>query len=181
MAALENVEEKVLASTLLIAIAGQSSANVDRFSGWLLAGYAGAVTILLVNSQSIQAHFPTDPLPSAIYVLVAVLALAIAQKLIAVPLAGAAAAAPLGRHLVNDLVARGVTLDVSVFFAEIERAMIPPMRWLVARSFRKAQAGDLTAAARNISKFGQVQALLVAGQAILVLIQILCVARSLAL
>lgn len=80
-----HLPEKQLASAILIEAAGRSSANIDRFSGWILAGYAGAITFLLSNSNTLGDTGIAPLLPAGVATLVAVLALAIVQKLIAVP------------------------------------------------------------------------------------------------
>ena len=177
MVNVEHVHEKVLASTLLFETAGKSSAIVDRFSGWLLAGYAAAVTFLVTNSASLSNALSPDLLRATIRWLFVAVLLAVAEKFLATILAAASSGASMGRKYVADLNEREIEIDIKVVLREMERAMIPPMRWIVARSFRKAESGDLTAAARNISRCGQVQALLVLAQAGVILYAIASVAR----
>ena len=75
---------------------------------------------------------------------------------------------------------RGIELQPDVLFSEMERTVLPPMRWFVRRSFAKAKSGDLAAAARSFAATVQVQGLLVALQVVVVLRALYVLAQELA-
>lgn len=82
------------------------------------------------------------------------------EKLLASVISAASSGAAVGRELGVKNAEMGIELNFSVVFSEAERAILPPMRYFVRRSFEKASSGDLTAAARTFTLIAQVQGLL---------------------
>jgi hypothetical protein len=168
----EHIHEKVLVSNLLFGAVGKSSNSMDTFSNWLLTGFAAVIAILISNLDKVSTHIPPGTLNFIFLSFFIVAAIGIAAKALAVVVAGASAGANIGREEGMRAAESGVQLDVSVVFAETERAIIAPMRWLVRRSFAKAVRGDFAAAARTFACLAQFQALLALAQAAIVLLVI---------
>lgn len=57
MSEIENLHEKALVNSLLFESVGKSSAVIDAFSGWLLAGLAAVTTFLITNYASLPSSF----------------------------------------------------------------------------------------------------------------------------
>ena len=156
----ENLPEKVFVSSLLYESVGKTSAMIDKFSSWLLAGFAAAITFLISNLSTISSKVSSHYLQYSIYLFLVVLILSIIQKYLATVVISASAGATLGRELGNKIVENGIKLNFAVVFSEAENAVLPPMRYFIRKSFQKASAGNITATARTFTIITQVQGLL---------------------
>lgn len=179
LAKTENIQEKALVSVLLFEAVGESSAAIDSFSNWLLIGFAGAITFLIGNLDSLSGHLPPATLHCCISLFLVVASLGIAEKILATVIAGARAGAAIGREMGAEIASRGIELDVSVIFSQTETAILQPMRWFVKRSFQKAISGDIAATSRTITKWAQIQGALALIQALTILWAVYIIARSL--
>jgi hypothetical protein len=177
---IEHLQEKAFASALLTLGAGKSSAAVDSFSGWLLAGFAAVLTFLLGNLDSFGPYLQIATLRDAAYIFVAAIVPAVLAKVISVVVVGATEAAALGREVGKAASDQGIDLDFSVALRECEKAFFPPMNRLIKRSFKKMEHGDLAASARGLTKWAQVQTLLVLLEVCLVLWAAIVLIRGLA-
>jgi|CXWL01.1.fsa_nt_gi hypothetical protein len=178
MADHEHPVERHLAGSLLTEVAGRSSANIDSFSTWLFLGYSAAVTFLLANSTVVGTMLTAGWLPSCLKVLVVLAVLLLAQKSLALIVAGGAAGAAVGRELSAPIIGSGIELQLEVFLGEIEKATFWPVSILVKRSFAKVIAGDLAASGRAMFRIGQIQALVAGLQMIIIICQLYRVAHS---
>lgn len=169
MVEIENIHEKVLVNSLLFEAAGKASATIDSFSNWLLAGFAAAITFLLGNLGSLSDQLSSSRVQYCAYLFIAVLVLGIFEKILATVIAAASAGASVGREIGAQNAERGIELQPAVIFSEAEKAILPPMRRFVSRSFMKAASGDITAAARTFTAAAQIQGLLVATQVVIIL------------
>lgn len=168
MSPIENITEKNLVNNLLFGAISQSSERVDSFSWWLLAGYSAITAFILGNPAVAADHLTKSMLHCFLSGFILVLVLGIFEKFLAILIGAASAGAAVGREITIQL-QPGTELMFSVIFTEVERAIFPPMRWLVQRSFRKAAEGDITAASRNFTRLAQIQGICVALQALTVL------------
>jgi hypothetical protein len=175
---IDHVHEKVLVSALLFASLGKGSEKVDTFSNWLLAGFAAAVSFLLANIGSLASHVPSKTLQELVTAFLIVFALGLVEKMLAVVVAAASAGSAIGREMGDKIAATGTEVDIAYLLSEIERAVFPPIRRLVRRSFAKAQSGDLTAAARAYSHCVEAQIFLVLIQGGAVLWSVWLLARN---
>lgn len=180
MAEIENVREKVLVNSLLFAAVGKGSAIIDSFSNWLLAGFAAAITFLLGNLQAVSEYVSKSSVQYCAYLFFGVLVLGILEKILATIVGSASAGAAAGREIAADNFKQDIELDPAVIFRESEKAILRPMRWFVSRSFKKAQAGDLTAAARSFTLVAQIQGFFVALQVLVVLRAVYVIAKGMA-
>ena len=176
---IEHVQEKFFASTLLTLGAGKSSAAVDSFSGWLLAGFAAVLTFLLGNLDSLGAYLPIITVRDSAYIFVAAIVPAVLAKIISVVVVGASEAAALGREIGKAFADQGIELDLPVALRECEKAFFPPMNRLIKRSFKKVEHGDLAASARGLTKWAQVQTILVLIEVLLIMWAAIVLVRGL--
>ena len=166
---IDHIQERVLVSNLLFGAIGASSRNMDAFSSWLLAGFAAVAAVIFANLGEVSQHLAPHVLHTFFFCFFAAVILGIVAKFLAVLVAGASAGAAIGRAEGARIASTGAELDVPFFFSEVERAIIPPARWFIKRSFAKAVKGDLSAAARLFTVVVQVQALCMFAQALVVL------------
>ena len=176
---IENLQEKTFVSSLLFESVGKASAMIDTFSNWLLGGFAAAITFLISNFSTISSKVPSHYLQCAIYLFLVVLILGIVQKYLATIVMSASAGAAVGRELGNKYAENGIELDTEVVFSESENAILPPMRYFVRNSFKKASAGNITAAARSFTIIAQVQGLLTLSQAAIIFYTVILIANNL--
>jgi hypothetical protein len=177
---IKNVHEKVLVNALLFEAVGKGSAIIDSFSNWLLAGFAAAITFLLGNLQAVSGYVSKPNVQYCAYLFIGVLLLGILEKILATIVGSASAGAATGREIAAENIKQGIKLEPQVIFQESERAILRPMRWFVSRSFKKAQVGDLTAAARLFTLVAQIQGLIVALQVLVVLRAVYVIAKGMA-
>jgi hypothetical protein len=180
MTEIENIHEKVVVNSILFEAVGKASATIDSFSNWLLAGFGAAITFLLGNLKSLPSQLPGTSLRYCAYLFFGVLVIGILEKILATVVASASAGATIGREIGNKISEKGIELQPTVIFRESERAILPPMRWFVSRSFKKVAAGDITAAARSFTVVAQIQGILVAVQVVFILRAVYVLAKDMA-
>ena len=169
---IDHLHEKVLVNSVLMGAIGEGSKNMDKFSGWLLAGFAAVVAVLFGNLTEASRHLSGSAIQTVFVCFFIVAILGILAKGLAVLVASASAGAAIGRTEGERVASYTDQLDIPWFFGEVERTIIPPVRWLVRSSFAKAAKGDLTVTARLFTLVAQIQALCMALQALVVLFAI---------
>ena len=155
----DHVQEKVLASGLMIMAAGRSSAVIDSFVSWLIAGAGGAIALVIGNLSGIGPRLDASLVSCASVIYLVAAGLTVVEKFLASVVMGAAESASQAKDFVRDLSSEG-NLDMEVVFHEFESATFRPMRWFMSKSFVKVRNGDFTASARNFARCAQIQALL---------------------
>ncbi len=151
------VQAKVLASAALIASSAKASSALDAFVSWLLAGCGAALALIVSNLASLTTYISAADLRmAAIWVVVGACLVAV-QKYIAAIIGATASADETSRALIKPLLEAGVEIDVPTVLSEVKRAVFPPARWLVSKSFTKQLNGDYASPGRSCAKWGQVQ------------------------
>jgi hypothetical protein len=158
---IEHLQEKFLASTLLTVGAGKSSAALDSFAGWLLAGFAAVLTFLLGHLDSLGKYLSAGSIRHAAYIFIGAMAAVVVEKAISVIVVGSAEASAIGREVGKATSDQRIELDLPVALRECEKAFFPPGNKLFRRSLAKMEAGDLAAYARGLTKVSQVQSVFV--------------------
>lgn len=157
----DNLHEKVMANELLLAVAAKSAASLDSFAGWMLAGFAASLALIIANIDNITALGLVASLRFAVVLLLVAAVLGLLQKYIAVSIIAAAEGASVGRAGSDRAIGQGIHIDVRWVLQEIDRAALPPFRRFVRRSFQKLEAGDFSVCGRTTARWAQVQGLLV--------------------
>ena len=170
----DHVHEKVMASAALTEIAGKVSKSFDSFASWLLAGFGGALALLLANHETLVL-VPVATLRFGAMLFLCATILTVVEKYLAIIVIAAAEAAPFGRQLFQDharlMEAHGLEpdLDVQVFIYELKKAIFPSARWVLTRMLAKTVAGDFAAFSRVLVGVAQFQGLLVVLEVVLFL------------
>ncbi|EHP38860.1 hypothetical protein OR16_34683 [Cupriavidus basilensis OR16] len=166
MEQVQNIRERVLAGQVLVAGVGKTSASLDGFSGWLLAGSAAASTFLLSHLDVVTAHVAAACVRWFFALFFVSGALGIFAKFLAALISGATSASSLGFELGKQVDLKTAPFDFAVFLDEASRALFWPGRLFVGWMFAKVLKGDLAVSGRMIAKIGQVQGLMVILQAL---------------
>jgi hypothetical protein len=166
---IEHLQEKVLAGSLLTASAGKAAAVVDTFVSWLVAAAGAALALLIGSLSDIAPYLPVKTVKCAAVLFLIAAGLTVVEKYLASIVVGAAEAAAHAAEIGRRMADEDVELDFSIVLKEFETATLPPMRWLVGRSFAKVQSGDFAASGRNFARCAQVQGMLALVIAIIVL------------
>jgi hypothetical protein len=178
MTDIPNLHEQVFVNHLRSEMNGRTSEILDSFSGWLLAGFGAASALLVSNYDSVSKHLATDTIKTFLFLFIWSLGLAIVQKYLSAIVTAHSQASAIGRNLGEKTSEKFISLNFEVILAEMERAVLPPGRWLVSRSFAKLREGDLVSTSRNYTRLLQIQGALAAIQAGLILIAVFKVASS---
>ncbi len=173
-----NLREQALASALLFASAGKASATIDKFSNWLMAGYAAAVALLISRPVGSRPELPRETMRIFLMVFMVVAILGVVAKLLSILAVSASEGNSVGRELAAQAVKDGDPLDAGVFMSCVLRSMPRSMRWIAGPMLKKALAGDLLAGSRLFLRVAQIQGLLTITQAGLILWTVYIVAST---
>lgn len=176
---IEHLQEKVFLNSLLVAGAGKSSAAIDNFASWLLAGFGAALALLLSNMDSLTSALPLGCLKAASVFFIIAAGIGVVEKFLAVTISGAVEASEVGASIGEKAASLNLDLDITYVFSEAKAASYPPMRWLLARMLDKAERGDLAAPGKFFTHCVQVQAVLALIEAVLILFAAATIIRSL--
>jgi hypothetical protein len=149
MSEIQNPIEKFLTSALLFESAGKACAILDSFSGWLLGGFAAAITLLITQLASLTKYIPLSTIRCCLILFLVSVIVALIQKYISLIILAGSQSAAFGREMITKAPFNQPDFNPEVIFTESERAIFPPMRWFVRRSFAKVRQGELTACAIN--------------------------------
>jgi hypothetical protein len=159
-------QSRAIAAILVADISAKVSGRLDTFATWLLAGFGGAVALLLTSHEVGTLVPPHTVRVCAILFGLAVI-VTVAGKFIAIIVSGASEAAAFARTLILEHMKlkreleQSESLDIKVIAEEIMRPMFRPARWIASRQIQKSLSGDHTAGARPLMRYGQIQGLLV--------------------
>lgn len=171
----DHIQERIIAGSLLYETAHAMSKRFDIFASWLLAGFGGAVALMLSNRE-IASLLPTTTMRGELKIFIWAVIIAVIQKYLAILVISGAEGAALERTLVKqhlkDLQEKGVspTLDGQVIDSEFIRGLFQPARFIAEWMGAKAAKGDFAAGGRQSMKVAQIQTNLVVLEVVLFLI-----------
>ena len=151
------VHERVTASRLLSTTAAHVSGRLDAFCSWLLFGAGAAYALVLAHWAQLQSLVAPHTLQVSLLLLLAAIVVGIFQRWLAAMVAASFATAEKAGQLGAELATRGINIDFAVVFAEMERGLFYPAKWLARSSFKKAVAGDFAAGGRLAAYISQIQ------------------------
>jgi hypothetical protein len=163
----QSVESRKVAAHALIAATRRVSESLSSFSGWLMAGFGGAFSLIVANVQTVSKFISLAHIRCALLLFLMGLVVAVLARLLGNMTVAAVASHDDGEALAKKIRESGNSFDTEVFAEEFQRGLFPWQRWLVKKSFKKARSGDVVAGARMIAKLSQVQAMLVLLHAVL--------------
>lgn len=155
-----NFHERVTAGRLLSTTAAQVSGRLDAFCGWLLLGVGAAYALAFAHWVELQNLVAPHTLQVSLLLLLGAIVVGIFQRWLAAMVAASFVTAEKAGQLGAELAARGIEVDFTVVFREMERGLFYPAKWLARSSFRKAIGGDLAAGGRLAAYISQVQSYL---------------------
>jgi len=177
-------QSTALAAVVLADLASKLSSRFDTFATWLLAGFGGAVALMLTSHDAVtlvsRYTIRTDAKLFCAAVIVTVI-----EKYIAIIVVAGSEGAISSRTIVLDHIKLRreanllPSLDAKLVTAEIVRAIFPPFRSLAERPARKAEQGDHGAGMRRLVRLSQVQGLLLLVQIVLFLVALGTIIRAL--
>lgn len=165
---ISNIHEKVLASNLLLAGTAESSAALDKFASWLVAGFGAALGFLIANLGGISVFVSPATLKCTATLFLWSAAIVAVEKYLAAVIGGASRASSIAAAAGEKAAADQLEIDFAVVFAEMKKALIWPTRSLASRAFTKALAGDLAYSSRCLARLSHLQGVLVLAVSVLV-------------
>lgn len=162
--AAEALNTSLTAGHVLSVGAGRLSASLDKFSGWLLAGFGATYGLLLAHLDSVASYLQVSNVKSGAAFFVAAACAAACQKLIAAYVAAGTAAEADGRDNGRDLARARAPLNVESMYKQVNEGLLWPWRTFNARMTAKAVGGDYAVMGRFHAKASQVQCYFVAVQ-----------------
>jgi hypothetical protein len=177
-------QSSAIAMAVLADMANKLSSKFDAFATWLLAGFGGAVALMLTSPDAIglvsRYAIRTD-----LKLFGAAVVITVIEKYIAIVVIAGSEAALAARATVLEYIKlrreanQPMSLDARLVTAEIIRPIFRPFRWLAERSAKKIAAGDNGAGMRRLVRLSQVQGLLLLIEIVLFLIALGTIIRAL--
>lgn len=168
------IVEKLVANKLMIEMSRAISESMSQFAAWLLLGFSASFTLILANIATVSNFVETASIKSAVLVFLVSLLVAVVQRWIAASIMSGHKSGDAGAAIDAELNAQGIILNQSTVLSELEKASYYPAKWLIKIQFKKFREGDLTVGGRQQLKMSQIQALLM-------LVQVLLAAASIAI
>lgn len=170
-----NVLEKIAANKLLILLAKHTSGSLDKFSTWLLAGFGAALSLILINIESVSNFIHLSNIKHGLFLYLVALFAGVIQKWLNAIIAPACAASSEGEQIGKELAETKDNADMVFLLNEIKNSTNYPAKWLLSWQYKKVLGGDLSAPGRMVGKLSQIQSYLVLIQAVLAIYSIVTI------
>ena len=167
--------EKIAVNKTLLLLAKHISSSLEKFSGWLLAGFGAAFALVLTNIESITDFVQITSIRSGISYFLIALFLGVIQKWLSAIISSSFEASVGSEEIGKKLSESKDGADIEFILNEIKRSTLYPAKWFVTWQFNKILTGDLSAPGRMLSKLSQIQSFLIFAQALLVIYSILVI------
>jgi hypothetical protein len=157
-----NAQAVLLSGAAMAHFAGNLSAKFDTFATWLLAGFGGAVALLL-TSHEVNALVAPSTVRYGAELFLAAVCVTVVEKYISIIVAGGSEGAEFSRTAFEDhFKARReqnlpLNFNLQMFIAEFLRPIFKPALWFGFFALRKIAAGDLNAGVRQLVIMSQIQ------------------------
>jgi hypothetical protein len=150
--------QKHLAGQVLMTLAKRVNEHISTFSGWLLAAYVGAFSLVLARFPQISEFVDARYIKWALILLLVAFVVAVPARLMSAQVASAAAA----HDDVMALIEKHGPFAGPTWRREYLSGLLPfPNRRMTVRVMKKVDMGDLAAGGRLIAKLSQWMAVLV--------------------
>jgi hypothetical protein len=150
-------QETALSMRLLYLSSSASSTSLGRFSGWLIAGFGAAITLILGKLDTASKFVAIGSLQDAIVLFIAALTVAIFEKFLASGISIFVTSFNESYQIGKE----HTVTNMDIVIQEFEKATLYPTKWLMQYSFRIIKSGDLVASARFCFILTQIQGWLV--------------------
>lgn len=153
-----NREESILTGKMLSLLSVGLTTSLEKFSGWLLAGFGAAFALILSNIEQVAKFISIDDIKIGVLLYLVALATGVLQRWVGSGIMGGAMiskeAEELGRNADESV-------DFNNVLTEIERSCLYPKKWLVRYQFNKIRSGDFSVAGRMQVVMAQLQGYMV--------------------
>lgn len=146
-----------VARQLLYLSSAKSSAVVDSFLSWLLAGTGAALGLVVSNLSDLDSYISKPSVACAALLFLAAAFPAVLQKYISSVVVGSGEAVEKAAELAEKASVTYNDLDFSIIQSEMQKSTLPTTRllkWLARKVFKDPEL------ARNIARVAQIQWLL---------------------
>jgi hypothetical protein len=173
-----SIEQK-LARLMLETTARSVSASLTEYQKWLVAGIAAAIGLLLPKLHELARLIGDGRTVWVIALLCLAITMAVFSLLLAAQVAaGTTTATELQKALEAMLQTSVDAVDIEVVFTEARRGLWWPALWGFDYGRRATERGDHVASGRLVARLSQIQAYLVIGQVLLMLVSVLVAATA---
>lgn len=163
--ALQTVEEQLFVNKIMMCMAASLTKEVSSFSSWMIAGAAAFYAVVINSFDQISDHLVPGAFSGSIKIFLVAAALNVIQRLV-----GSMVGSGYATHVEVGRLPPPTNMNVPAFLKALENVAWYPARWMVQRSYRKLQSGDLFSSGRQHVYLAQLQAWLVFIQIILIVI-----------
>lgn len=172
------INEYTAAQKTLLAATRRAGDAMSPFANWLLGGFGAGFALVLANIETVSKFIAVTHIRFGLLVFLGSLGVAVLGTYLSTMVK-----AGLGAQEDGELLGRTLQteFDLSLFIAEYERGLLPPVKWIARAQMNKALRGDVAASARMLAKLSQVHALLVVCQSLLALVALGAMAAGLRL
>ena len=157
----ENILEKIAVNKMLLLMAKHTSASLDKFSGWLLAGFGAAFALVLTNIESVENFIQLTNIHSGISLFLVALFFGVIQKWLSAIIGSSYEASIEGEEIGKKLAESKENANIEFLLNEIINSTFYPAKWLISWQFNKVKNGDLSASGRMLGTLSQIQSYLV--------------------
>ena len=171
-----NIDESIFIGKILSLMAVGATQSLEKFSGWLLAGFGVAFTLILSNIDSVQKFIDTSNIKCGITLYLIALGAGVIQRWLASGIHAGEAVAKDAEKLGKD---SSENINPENLLNEIENVTLYPQKWFVQWQFNKVRQGDFAANGRMQARMAQVQGYLVLIQGVLAISSIVVLVRGL--
>lgn len=168
----KNILEKIAVNKLLLLMAKHTSNSLNKFSGWLIAGFGAAFALVLTNIESISTFIHITSIRNSISIFLIALFLGVIQKWLNAIINASSTVSEESEEIGKNLAETKENANTDFLLSEIKNSTFYPSKWMVSWQLNKIQRGDLSAPGRMIGKLSQIQSYLVLFQALLAIYSI---------
>lgn len=152
----DRVEE--LTNKMLINIAGTIASQWEKFTGWLVAGLAAALALIIANLDKTNGMIHAATATTAIKFFVAVLIVHTLQKILAIVVASAAAG--MEKPPLKDIAPPLNQVEASMLLDKVEDAYFFPFSCMIHGTLRRVRKGELAHVGTRIVRLALLSSLL---------------------
>ena len=157
-----DVESQQVAIQLMFTMAGGATKEVSALSTWFIGGVGALLAVVVNGAEALTPFFHLEYLSDAIRMFIGAAAINVLQRWIGAMVTGAVDVSKEVQKLFEggkfSPKSRVVALKI------IADRSTPPVTWMMRKSMRSMEKGDLVAGAVNIARLSQIQSVLLIPQ-----------------
>ncbi len=173
------MQSKILAGKLLTVASKNIGESLSSYSGWLLAGFAAALTLIMANIKTVSEYIDTANIKYSIYLFLVALFVGVLQRLLFTILSSSIKSGEEGAKLGEIEDKNGTTIDIEIVFKEMLDAAYWPLNKLISPQLEKIKNGDFAAAGRMQYKMAMIGSFLTLIMALLAVASIVVLVAGL--